>query len=137
MVKETDPKPKKRGNPNPTPFGGPGPGRPAGIPNKTTTQFKEALNNLLETAAPEMVTWLGEIKDPEKRFDVLAKFAEYIYPKLARQELVGDDKNPIAVRDVTDIKLKLLKAIPEDQLNAIIATAGDNNGGPSGGTGTP
>lgn len=96
MVKETEPKPKKRRNPNPTPFKGPGPGRPAGIPNKATTQFKEALNNLLETAAPDMVTWLGEIKDPEKRFDVLSKFAEYIYPKLARseQQFLGQDGKP-------------------------------------------
>ena len=87
MVKETDHKPKKRGNPNPTPFNGPGPGRPAGIPNKATTQFKEALNNLLEHSAPSMIEWLGQIDDPAKRFDILSKFAEYIYPKLGRTEV--------------------------------------------------
>jgi hypothetical protein len=46
-------------------------------------------------------------------------------------------KAEVDVKDVTDIKSKVLKAIPEDQLNAIIANAGDNNGGSTGGTGTP
>ena len=79
-------RPGRNGNPAPG-------GRPKGVPNKTTTEFKSALNNLLEHAAPQMVEWLGEIKDPEKRFDVLSKFAEYIYPKLARSEVQPLDKN--------------------------------------------
>ncbi len=70
-------------------------GRPKGVPNKATTQFKVALNNLMEYAAPHMVDWLAEIKDPERRFDVLSKFAEYIYPKLARTENVGDGGGPV------------------------------------------
>jgi hypothetical protein len=68
----------------------PGAGRPAGTPNKATIEFKVALNELLNEAAPEMVKWLGEIEDPFKRFDVLSKFAEYIHPKLGRTEI----KNP-------------------------------------------
>lgn len=68
-------------------------GRPAGKPNKATIQFKEALNTLLDVAAPDMVKWLGEIEDPFKRFEVLSKFAEYIHPKLARTEVQPlDDK---------------------------------------------
>jgi hypothetical protein len=61
-------------------------GRPRGVPNKATTRFKEALNELFETAAPDMVKWLAEIDNPKERFDVLSKFANYIYPQLARTE---------------------------------------------------
>jgi hypothetical protein len=63
-------------------------GRPKGIPNKATTQFKERLNDLLEHAAPYMVKWLDDIAadNPEKAFDILSKFAEYVHPKLARTE---------------------------------------------------
>lgn len=78
-------------------------GRPKGVPNKSTTQFKEALNNLFEVAAPQMVEWLGEIKEPEKRFDVLGKFADYLYPKLARQEVTGLDGG--AIKTQTEISL--------------------------------
>lgn len=67
-----------------------GAGRIKGTPNKATIEFKEALNKLLDIAAPDMVEWLEKIDDPFKRFEVLSKFAEFIYPKLARTEI----KNP-------------------------------------------
>jgi len=70
-------------------------GRPAGKPNKATIEFKEALNKLMDHAAPELVKWLGEIEDPFKRFEVLSKFAEFIYPKLGRTELTGKDGGAI------------------------------------------
>lgn len=98
----------KSGNPS---------GRPAGIPNKTTTQFKEALNNLLETAAPDMIKWLAEIEDPAKRFDVLSKFAEFIYPKLARSEIVGDPEKPIVIDNVAS---QVLTHIPTEKLEEIL-----------------
>jgi len=68
-------------------------GRPKGVPNKATTQFKEALNNLFETAAPQMIEWLAEVKDPKDRFDILSKFVEILYPKLARSEVQPLDKD--------------------------------------------
>lgn len=77
----------RKGTPNPNA------GRPAGSPNKATIEFKEALNGLLNEAAPQMVKWLQEIDDPFKRFDVLSKFAEYIHPKLARTEMQPLDKD--------------------------------------------
>lgn len=80
---EKKPRPVSGRNGQPIPVS---PGRPKGVQNKATSEFKGALNNLLETAAPHMVEWLAEIKDPEKRFDILAKFAEYIHPKLGRVE---------------------------------------------------
>lgn len=61
-------------------------GKPIGTLSKDTRRFKEALNNMLEYAADDMVKWLEQIEEPKQRFDVLKDFAEYIYPKLARTE---------------------------------------------------
>ena len=72
------------GNPN---------GKPKGVLSKDTQKFKEALNNLLEQSADQMISWLGEIDNPKQRFDVLKDLAEYIHPKLARQELQPLDQN--------------------------------------------
>lgn len=71
-------------------------GRPKGSKNKATQKFKEALNELMERAAPDMIEWLAEIECPYKRFEVLSKFAEFIYPKLARTEnsYIGKDGEP-------------------------------------------
>lgn len=66
------------------------------MPNKATIEFKDALKNLLNYAAPEMVNWMKELDSAEKRFDVLNKFAEYVHPKLARTEHAGDKENPLA-----------------------------------------
>lgn len=63
-------------------------GRHKGKPNRVTTEFKEAVNNLLSHAAPHLVDWLNRIaiEDPAKAVDTVAKLAEYSYPKLARVE---------------------------------------------------
>lgn len=79
---------KKSNNPN---------GRPKGKPNKRTAEFKEAINNLLQYAAPQMVEWLSQIEDPSKRLDTIGKLAEFAYPKLARTELASDKDNPITI----------------------------------------
>jgi len=74
------------GNPN---------GKVKGTVNKDTALFKQALNNLLESAAPNMINWLEIIAQdsPEKAFAVLKDFAEYIHPKLARTEMQQLDKD--------------------------------------------
>jgi hypothetical protein len=71
----------------------PGPGRPKGLPNKATLEFKEAVTNLLNHAAPEMTKWLETIAadNPEKAFDIIAKLGEYAFPKLARTEIRNAD----------------------------------------------
>lgn len=70
-------------------------GRPKGTPNKTTLVFKEALNNLLELAAPQMVEWLERVAkdDPAKALDQIGKLAEYVHPKLGRTEVQPLDRN--------------------------------------------
>lgn len=94
MVKETFDKPKKRGNPNPRQLP-PGPGRPKGIPNKATIEFKQAVTDLLTLAAPDFQEWLVRVAatDPGKALDLCGKLAEYAYPKLNRTEHQSLDKN--------------------------------------------
>lgn len=95
-------------------------GRVAGVPNKATSTFKEALNNLLEISAPKMLEWLDRvaIEDPAKALDQMSKLAEYVHPKLARTEHAGDKNNPItiaAVQPVTPAIAQKLDAIADDE----------------------
>lgn len=84
-------------------------GRTKGQSNKTTQEFKKALNDLLEKSAPQMSEWLDEIAkdDPMKAFQVLKDFAEYIHPKLARTEVQNLDKDgePADAKTAIDINL--------------------------------
>lgn len=70
-----------------------GPGRPPGAPNKNTKAIREAYQNLVEMNLENMTQWLAQVAadDPEKAMDLMLKLSEYIIPKLARQEMVGND----------------------------------------------
>lgn len=104
-------------------------GRPAGIPNKTTTDFKKAINNLVEYATPEMVSWLKQVaeEDPAKALDLLHKLAEFAYPKLARTELANADDKAFKI-EATDVTSKVLKELPEERLQALLDEHKNNNG---------
>lgn len=75
-------------------------GRKKGVPNKTTMQFKEGVNKMIEYATPQMVQWLSEIENPKDRMDLIYKFAQFGYPLLARTELTGDPDKPLHVNHV-------------------------------------
>jgi hypothetical protein len=70
-----------------------GPGRPPGALNKQTRDIRQAYQNLVEMNLENMTSWLASVaaEDPEKAMDLMLKLSEYIIPKLARQEVVGND----------------------------------------------
>ena len=83
-------------------------GRKAGVPNKVTTEAREAVKALLDANLPYLQTWLYNtaegLKDdsgkyivlpnPGKACDIVQNMVEYAVPKLARTEVVGDEKAP-------------------------------------------
>lgn len=86
-----------KGRPKPT-----GSGKKKGTQNKTTREFKEALNHFIESSQEELLTWLQEIEQPEKRIDCFVKIAEFVYPKLARTDITSADK-PLSAIPILNI----------------------------------
>lgn len=91
-------------------------GRPKGIPNKATTEFRDTVRRLLDSNADNVGRWLTLVAegdgsengrpDPGKALDLLAKLAEFAAPKLNRTEHAGDPNAP--VQTVTRIELVAL-----------------------------
>ena len=87
-----------------------GRGRPKGVPNRATTEFRDTIRALLENDATNVEKWLKEVAegdvtsdrkpDPYKALDLMAKLAEYAAPKLARTELIGDPDAPVVTKMV-------------------------------------
>jgi hypothetical protein len=90
-----------------------GAGRPAGSPNKSTSMAREAIARFVDGNTDKMQGWLEQVANgvydeaegkylvfpnPEKAFAMLQSVVEYHVPKLARQELVGDDKAPVKIQ---------------------------------------
>lgn len=92
-------------------------GKPKGTVSATTTEFKTALNRLLEESAPNMVQWLERVaaQDPGKALDTLGKLAEYIYPKLQRSTLVGDPDEPLQMKSITETDKDIINRYLQQQ----------------------
>ena len=83
-------KPGQSGNPN---------GRPKGASNRSTVKIKEAFHDLMENNLDNISLWLAQVaaKDPQKALDLTLKLSEFVIPKLARQEIVGQDGQDLKV----------------------------------------
>ena len=86
-----------------------GAGRPKGVPNKATTEAREAVKAILDSNLPFIESWIQATADgifddqagkwivppnPAKACDIVQNMVEYAVPKLARTEVVGDEKAP-------------------------------------------
>ena len=69
-------------------------GRQVGSPNKVTSEVKQAIAAFTSNNSEKLDKWLNEVDDPAKRLDLYFKALEYTMPKLARTEVVGDEKAP-------------------------------------------
>ena len=89
-------------------------GRKPGVPNKVTQDIREAYKMLIESNLGNLSEWLKKIavKDPEKAIRILADLSEYVIPKLARTEHVGDKENPLNIScDLSKISTEALKEL--------------------------
>lgn len=92
-----------------------GRGRPKGALNRTTTEFRDTINALLEGNKENVSIWLKSIAegdksqdrkpDPYRALDMLSRLAEYAAPKLSRTEMSGIDGSAIQVSGI-QINLK-------------------------------
>lgn len=85
-------------------------GKPKGTLNKATTEFRNAVADLINHNSAHLQAWLEQIAtdNPEKAVDMMCKLAEYAAPKLARQEVQQLDKDG----EPTDntLKIEIIKA---------------------------
>jgi hypothetical protein len=86
-----------------------GAGRPAGSPNKATQEAREAVKAILDSNLPYIQSWIQSTAEgifddqtgkwivqpnPAKACEIVQNLVEYSVPKLARTEVVGDEKAP-------------------------------------------
>ena len=73
-------------------------GRPKGVPNKATEAMRNALADFFHRNAGELDSLFQQIKadSPREAFKAVMETAEYVLPKLARNEHTGKDGEPIA-----------------------------------------
>lgn len=85
-----------RRNPTPPP---PGTGRPKGVPNKATTEAREAIAAFVEGNVGRLNGWLEAIaeKNPKDAYECFMSVVEYHIPKLARTESKTEHSGEIKV----------------------------------------
>lgn len=107
-------------------------GRGKGTPNKTTSRARQALSAAVEGNADNVSQWLNEVyeKDgPKAAIDCYVRMAEFVIPKLARQEVVGDGGGPVGQNHEVEVSKMSDSAVEE--LMAVITSeqpADDDDG---------
>lgn len=90
-------------------------GRAKGTPNKVTQEARAAIAAFVDSNAHRLQSWLDSVADgvtddegkyilapnPEKAFTLFQSVIEYHIPKLARQEVTGEDGGPVKIQSIT------------------------------------
>jgi hypothetical protein len=71
-------------------------GRPKGIPNKTTTEIKEAFQMLLEDNLPTLRRDISSL-EPKERVKFMLELASFIIPKMKSVDLKSIDTEVITI----------------------------------------
>ena len=84
-------------------------GRPKGSQNVKTKAIREAYKEFIENNAPKFEEWLERVAEtnPAKAIELVSNLSDYVLPKLARTEIVGDEEQPLSI-DLTKIDDKTL-----------------------------
>ena len=109
-----------------------GGGRPAGSPNKATSDARQAIALFVDMNAHRLTGWLDKVADgvknyegnayivapnPAKAFDMFQSVVEYHIPKLARTEVTGNDSMPLIIEHNVDVFGQLLENIKLKRLS--------------------
>ena len=72
-----------------------------GVPNKNTTEIREAFQLLVSSKLPQLSEWLDKVAEdnPEKALDIVVKFSDFVIPKLQRTEI----KTEITIQDLMSL----------------------------------
>lgn len=71
------------------------------MPNKSTQAAREAIAAFVDGNADKLQGWLDQIaeeKGPQAAFDCFSTLLEYHVPKLARQEITGENNGPVKIQ---------------------------------------
>ena len=80
-------------------------GRPKGIPNKTTTEIKEAFQMLLEDNLPTLQRDISSL-EPKQRVKFMLELANFIIPKMKSVDLKADKTETILIDFSEDISFE-------------------------------
>ena len=71
-------------------------GRPKGIPNKTTTEIREAFSELLQGNLEQLKVDIASL-EPASRVKLLLDMAQFVVPKLRSVDLKTDEEEIVTI----------------------------------------
>jgi hypothetical protein len=97
-----------------------GAGRKSGTPNKATSEFKEAVAELINCNQSKLQIWLDDVArdDPAKAFDLLLKMMEFVIPKLSRTEYKAPETEK---REVSEVIITFLESKTTEELEGYLS----------------